>query len=104
MTARPTLEVLATMVDNLTGPMRATATTVQELSTRMSAAFEGIAAGIAGIFTVNFAKGALDAAAQLEGAMADIRVAVGTTKSTWDEAQGSIDATLDSLDKLTNFT
>ena len=73
---RPTVEVLLSMVDNLSAPLRSTAQGVQGIANGISNAVKGLAAAAVAYVTADFFKGAVEEALAAEVATSKLALAV----------------------------
>ena len=101
---RPTLEVLASLVDQLTGPLRATAEKVKEIADTMNTALEAVGVGLSVAALGEFFKTSIEKSAEAEQALDFLRQAVNNAGGSFAAWQPKIDAAVDSVHNMSTAT
>jgi hypothetical protein len=103
MADRPTLSVIAQLIDNLSGPLRSTAETVKSVSEGIKGALEAIGVGLSLAALGEFFKAAVEKAGEAEQAISFLRQAVNNAGESFGQWQPKIDSTIEGLEQVTTF-
>ncbi len=103
-TAKPTLQVILSMLDNVSAPLRATADTVGSIADGMKTALEGIGVALTTAALADFFKGTVDAAEQAETALNTLKIAVNDSGQSFVTMQPQIMGVIDGLTKTTTYS
>lgn len=100
---RPTVEVLLSMVDNLSAPLRSTAQGVQGIASGIGNAVKGMAAAAVAYVTADFFADSIKEALAAEEATSKLSQAVTNAGDSFTEWGPKVDESVSRLTKLTRF-
>lgn len=104
MAQRPTLDVVAQLVDNLTGPLRQTAETVTKVAEGMKTALEVVGVTLSAAALGEFFKSTVEAANAAEQSMSRMVLAVNNAGQSYGSWKPKIDETVEGLTKITRYS
>lgn len=101
---RPTVEVLLSLIDNMSAPMRSTAQGVQGIAKGLENTMKAMAGAAVAYVTADFFKSSISEAMKAEESMSRLGLAVRNSGGNFDALKPQIETTIDGLAKLTTFT
>ncbi len=104
MSIRPTVEVLLSLVDNMSAPLRSTAQGVQGIATSLNNTIKGLAAAAVTYVTADFFKSSIEEAIKAADAVSELKGSVVNAGESFTRWEPKIDNVIDGLVKLSTFT
>lgn len=104
MSQNPTLNVVASLIDNLTVPLKQTASTVQGISSGMKSALEVVGVTLSAAAGAEFFKSVIEKAAEAEKAITFLRQAVNNAGQSFGAWEPAIEKTISGLEKVSTYS